>query len=249
MTSPSLSARFAAGLSASDLRKILLGCALLLPVYGSCANDFSVAEQAVFLDRHLANLRPPTTLHYSYQKRGTLEAAFDDTVDLALTARANGNCCAARVQFFSGARALYPPDIDAEQGNPAILYFLEHDIQEMERMTQGRANYFRKRIRMAVYQGAEVRELNLLYRGRPVAVQQISITPYRDDPNRARYEKLATKQYQFLLSSAVPGGLYGIRTRVGDVSADAPVLLGEELLIDGAPPSLATTPVAMRTSP
>jgi hypothetical protein len=130
-----------------------------------------------------------------------------------------------------------PPDVEAAQGNPAILYFLERDIREMERLTKGKANYFRKRIRMAVFQGAVLRNLTLLYRGQPVAVQEISITPYLDDPNRTRYEKLANKQYQFLLASAVPGGLYGIRTRINGDSADAPPLLTEELVLDGAEPA------------
>ncbi len=120
------------------------------------------------------------------------------------------------------------------EGNPAILYFLERDIREMQRLTGGKANYFRKRIRMAVYEGASMRRLTLPYRGRLVAVQEISIAPYRDDPNRARYEKLANKEYVFLLSDAVPGGLYAIRSRIHDKSADAPPLIVEEMVVAGA---------------
>ena len=129
------------------------------------------------------------------------------------------------------------PEVDSAEGNPAILYFLERDIREMQRLTSGKANYFRKRIRMAVYEGASIRKLTLPYRGRPVAVQEISISPYLDDPNRSRYEKLANKEYVFMLSDAVPGGLYGIRSRINDKSADAPPLIVEEMLVDGAEPA------------
>ena len=198
------------------------------------ANDFSAAEQALFVDNHLSKLRPPTTLHYGYRKSGTLEEAFDDKVDVRLTAQTNGACCAASAQFFSGARQQRQPEVEGAQGNPAILYFLERDIREMERLTQGKANYFRKRIRMAVFQGASIRKLSLIYQGRPVAVQEISIAPYLDDPNRTRYQKLANKQYVFMLASAVPGGLYGIRTRINGETADAPALMVEEMLIIGA---------------
>ena len=212
---------------------LVLGIVLLLPDVVMAASDFSAAEQALFVDNHLAKMQPPTTLHYAYRKTGTLEAPFDDKVDVSLTAQANGKCCAASVRYFTGARAMRPPDVEAAQGNPAILYFLERDIREMERLTKGKASYFRKRIRMAVFEGATIKNLSLLYRGRPVAVQEISITPYLDDPNRSRYEKLANKQYQFLLASAVPGGLYGIRTRISGDTADAPPLLAEELMLDG----------------
>ena len=201
------------------------------------ANDFSAAEQALFLDNHLGKLRPPLTLHYRYRKAGTLEAAFDDKVDVMLTAQADGACCAASARFLSGAREMRQPDVDGAQGNPAILYFLERDIREMQRLTQGKANYFRKRIRMAVYQGASIRNLTLQYRGRPVAVREISISPYLDDPNRPRYEKLANKQYLFMLSDSVPGGLYGIRTRIDGDSADAQPLIVEEMILDGAEPA------------
>jgi len=216
---------------------LILGLVLLSPRVASAANDFSAAEQALFIDNHFGKLKPPVTLHYGYRKSGTLEAAFDDKVDLKLAPQADGTCCAASARFLTGAREMRQPDIESAQGNPAILYFLERDIHEMQRLTQGKANYFRKRIRMAVYQGASMRNLTLQYRGRPVAVREFSISPYLDDPNRSRYEKLANKQYLFLLSDSVPGGLYGIRTRIDGESVDAPPLLLEEMILDGAEPA------------
>ena len=38
-------------------------------------------------------------------------------------------------------------------------------------------------------------------------------------PLRARFEKLANKQYVFTLSDAVPGGVYAVRTRIDGESA------------------------------
>jgi hypothetical protein len=216
---------------------LILGLVLLLPGVAKAANDFSAAEQALFIDNHLGKLRPPLTLHYGYRKTGTLEAAFDDKVDVMLTAQADGMCCAASARFLTGAREMRQPDVEGAQGNPAILYFLERDIREMQRLTQGKANYFRKRIRMAVYQGASIRDLTMQYRGRPVAVREFSISPYLDDPNRPRFEKLANKQYVFMLSDGVPGGLYAIRTRIDDKSADTPPLIVEEMILDGAEPA------------
>jgi hypothetical protein len=217
---------------------LVLGWCLLSPGTALAANDFSAAEQALFLDNHLAKLTPPLTLHYGYRKSGSLEAAFDDTVDVVLAAQANGSCCAASARFLSGERQMRQAEVDSAEGNPAILYFLERDIREMQRLTGGKANYFRKRIRMAVYKGATIRKLTLSYRGRPVPVQEISISPYLDDPNRARYERLANKEYVFMLSDAVPGGLYAIRSRINDKSADVPPLIVEEMLVDGAESAL-----------
>ena len=207
--------------------------AMLCPMEVPAATDFSAAEQALFIDNHMASLRPPATLRYAYRKTGSLEEAFDDKIDVLLTAQSDGSCCAASAKFFTGARQLRQPEVEGVQGNPAIFYFLERDIREMERLTKGKANYFRKRIRMAVYQGASIRDITLPYGGQQVAVREISISPYLDDPNRSRYEKLANKTYVFLLAKAVPGGLYGIRSRIDADSAAAIPLMAEEMLFEG----------------
>ena len=52
------------------------------------------------------------------------------------------------------------------------------------------------------------------------------------------------KVYRFMLSSAVPGGVYGVRTELADKAGGAPLLV-EELLIDGAEPSPPTSASAL----
>ena len=69
--------------------------------------------------------------------------------------------------------------------------------------------------------------------GRDVAAREITVSPYLDDPLRARFEKFATKQYIFTLSDAVPGGVVALRTRIGSAAADADTLLSEVLQFDG----------------
>jgi len=223
-----------------------LGLALALQAAPlRAAEDFSPAERALFIDNQLASLQPPTLLRYSYRRLGSLEAAFDDTVDITLRRGPEGQCCSASADFLHGERQLKLPDIESAQGNPAILYFLERDIREMQRLTKGQPNYFRKRIRMAVYQGATLRAVQVAWQGQPVDGQEITITPYVDDPLRARFEQLAGKQYVFTLSSAVPGGVHSIRTRVAAAAAGAPPLLVEEMQLQSMavapPPAKAAT--------
>jgi hypothetical protein len=215
----------------------LLG-ATALPVCAQQADkkDFSQAERLLFMTNQLTQLRPPMVLRYSFRKSGTLEEGFEDSVSVALSKQADGSCCAGVGEFLSGARKLNLPEVPAAEGNPVILYFLEHDVREMQRLTKGSQYHFRKRIRMAVYQAAQVRDVSLVYRGKPIKATEVEISPYLDDPNRSRYEKLAVKQYVFMLSDAVPGGVYGIRTRIGEPSQPV-ALIAEELYIEGAEPA------------
>jgi len=206
----------------------------------AAVQDFSAAERLLFMNRHLADVRPPATLRYSLRKAGSLEEGFEDRVSVVLNAQRDGGCCAARGEFMTGARRLPLPDIEGADGNPVVMYFLEHDVREMQRLTKGNQNHFRKRIRMAVYNAATVSEVRLNYRGREVAGKMVSFAPYLDDPNRPRYQNLARKEYRFLLADAVPGGVFGIQTRVaaeavaGAAGASETPLVTEELWLEGA---------------
>jgi hypothetical protein len=226
-----LPAALLAVLCASVLAALL--AAVAPPV--RAATDFSEAERALFVTNQFAGLKPPTTLRYHYRKSGSLEEGFEDAVSVALRAQPDGGCCAASASFLTGARRLSLPDVESAQGNPVILYFLERDIREMQRLTKGQHAYFRKRIRMAVYQGASLRDVKVPFRGRSVAAREITLAPYLDDPLRVRFEKLANKQYVFTLSDAVPGGVYAIRTRIAGAGADAAPLIVEEMRAEGAP--------------
>ena len=198
--------------------------------------DFSAAERALFMTDRFAKLRPPMTLRYTFQRSGSLEPGFDDKGSIALTAQPNGRCCVATGDFLSGEHKVVLPPVEEATGNPVVLYFLERDLREMERLTKGKQAYFRKRIRMAIYQGAQQRAVTLRYRGKAVAGQEFTISPYVDDPNRARFEQLSNKRYVFTMSDAVPGGVYAIRALIADPAkgAGAPPLVAEELLIEGA---------------
>lgn len=204
--------------------------------------DFSQAERLLFMTNQLAHLKPPTTLRYTFRKSGSMEESFEDKVSIGLTRQADGGCCTSKGEFLTGARRLNLPEIPAAEGNPVILYFLEHDVREMQRLTKGSQYHFRKRIRMAVYQAASVREVSVSFRGRSVKATEVEISPYLDDPNRPRFEKLARKQYLFTLSDAVPGGVFGIRTQVSEPSQPAPLIV-EELYAEGAePPTRRSNP-------
>ena len=61
----------------------------------------------------------------------------------------------------------------------------------------------------------------------------MQVSPYLDDPNRPRFERYARKAYRFLLSDGVPGGVFGVGTRVDGPGQDATPLIVEELTIAG----------------
>lgn len=196
--------------------------------------DFSAAERLLFMGRPLVVLKPPLTLKYSFRKSGALEEGYSDSVTLKLQRAGNGACCSVVGEFLSGPRRLSLPEIELAEANPVLLYFLEHDVREMERLTKGKQAYYRKRLRLAAYDSATVTPVSLSYRGAAITGQQVEMSPYLNDPARSRFEKHARKSYRFWLSDAVPGGVFGIRSVMRSEAADAPPMIVEELYLEGA---------------
>jgi hypothetical protein len=206
--------------------------------------DFSAAERLLLMSNQLHMLKPPATLNYRFRKAGSLEENFTDTVALRLTRLPDGKCCQASGEFLTGKRQLALPEIEQPEGNPVILYFLEHDIRDMQRLTKGSARYFQKRIRMAFYEAAKVQDARFTWHGKTVAGKEITIRPYADDPNRAKFEQFIGKQYVFSLSDEVPGSVVAIRTEVATPGSSTPLIEEELLLADAAPPARAPAQTA-----
>jgi hypothetical protein len=201
-------------------------------------DSFSQAEQLLFLSDHLANVSKATVITYAYSKIGTLDPASDGSVNLSVSAMPQGTGKHTHVDFLSGTRKLDLPDIDDATSNPLILFFLERDVRDMQRRTGGQASYFRKRVRMALAESAQVQPVQFEFQGRSVSGTQVSIHPFTDDPLKSRFEQLAEKTYVFTFSQEVPGQLYRMQTqaRAPQAHDDAPPLLEESVTFIGAKP-------------
>ena len=201
-------------------------------------DSFSAAEQMLFLSDHLANVHNATAIKYAYSKIGTLDPASDGTVSLTVTAMPQGAGKHTHVDFLSGERKFDLPDIDDATSNPVILFFLERDVRDMQRRTGGQASYFRKRVRLALAESAQVQPVQFEFNGRRVSGTQISIHPFTDDPLKSRFKQLSDKTYVFTLSQDVPGQLYRMQTqaRAPRAQDDGPPLLEESITFIGAEP-------------
>lgn len=204
------------------------------------ANDFSEAEKLVFVEHQLANIKAPTSLRYAFVRSGPLEPGFEDEVRIDVL-KVGSSGSSVHGDFLSGTRNLPLPDISDAKANPVILYFLEHDIREMARLTKRKTgNYFRNRIRKTLVDEAQVRDTTVSYEGRDVPAREVTLKPYSSDPARSRYERYAEKRYTFLLSNAVPGGVYQLRTSLpGEKAGEAPAL--EEVMTFAGPMALGAS--------
>ncbi|MDY7545702.1 hypothetical protein RGU75_05575 [Glaciimonas sp. CA11.2] len=182
--------------------------------------EISPAEVMLFQTDHLKNIRMPVDLTYAYRKVNESGSAVDDQIHVDVTKINPDGSSTVSLRFLTGTRKLEIPKVENSRGNPLLLGFLESDIGQMKQETGGSTNYFRKRIRMALADTAQVRPITFMYHGKKLDGQEISVQPYRNDPMHARFEKYVNKRYVFILSSQIAGGVYQIGSSLSGVLTD-----------------------------
>jgi hypothetical protein len=194
-----------------------LALGLALPGGPVQAGDaLSQAEELLFVRAHLSNTASPGVLRYRYASAGSLAPAVEDEVSVRLEPGERDTARKVHVDYLSGQRALALPDIDSAAANPVILFFLERDVREMQRLTGGQASYFRKRVRLALADAAQVRAVTIEHEGKAMPAWEISVRPFDDDPMKSRFAAYADKRYAFTLCEGVPGMVVELRATMAD---------------------------------
>lgn len=191
------------------------------------------AEKLLFMTDHLKGVSPPATLRYSFSRVGTQEKNFRDTVEITVSSGGStGKQVGIRCLTDAGEHVDLV-SIESAQGFPALLCFLERDIREMQRLTGAKnLRYFHKRIMVALAANPEVKAVTVSHDGRPIQAKEIRISPYLDDPNKAKFEKYTGKYYVFTLSDEIPGGLYRVESVIPGQGKDP--LIEEVMAYTGA---------------
>ena len=181
---------------------------------------FSAAETMLWMDDHLKNISGPSRLYYEFEKKGSYEDGFEDSVFLEIIHVNDDGTKNTSLEFFTEERNQAIPNDDLLRnlkGNPILGIYLQGDVYEMDRMTEGNWRYFHRLIKLALTDDhATIEHVNIDYDGKTLSGEKITITPYVNDLRRSQFEEFADKRYEFTLSKDIPGTLYQIKTVVPD---------------------------------
>jgi hypothetical protein len=205
------------------------------PVVAAESNDerpLSPAQVALFESNHLKEIRQPVVLDYNFHHRGAPGGDFADKVSADIRAVHDDGRKDVWIDFLTGAHHVNFPPALGFNGNPLLMFFLEHDVNEMHDVAGGASQYFRNRIRAAFLDRAEMHSVEIEVNGAKHPATEIALSPFRDDPNLARFPGFAGKTYRFILSDTVPGTLYEISTTMPD-AGDATGTFQESLTYAG----------------
>ena len=201
--------------------------------------EFATAENKLWLDNHLGNITEPTSLYYEFEKSGSYEDAFVDSVFLKVVELNEDGTKNTLLDFFTAERKQRIPEGNTTniKGNPVLGIYMNGDVFDMARITGGKSNrykYFLKQIKIALRETAIVEPITFSYKGKDYQGEKIFFTPYVKDPHRREFEKFADKYYEIVLSDEIPGKLYQITTIIPDASSESaePLVMETLKLID-----------------
>ena len=202
------------------LKCLLLGLALTggISVSMAAATDEAPSAQTLLFDAsYLLPLKAPSRLVYSYSNKTADPAlfgrSFDDEVALKLSASAEGKGEKdVTLDMFTGDRQRVVGPLVNVSGNPIIMMFLESDVSQMKMHIGGQPVYYRNIIRLALRDKAKLEPAKFSWDGHEVEGTKVTIHPFADDPNGERLQLFRTKTYEFIVSDAVPGGIYQIHS-------------------------------------
>jgi hypothetical protein len=211
----------------------LTACLLLtgVSVSLSAATDETApsAQSLLFDANYLQPLAAPSRLVYSYSAKSSdpelFGKSFDDEVALRLAASATGDGEKdVFVDMFTGAHQRVLGPLTRVTGNPVIMAFLESDVSQMNMHIGGQPIYYRNVIRLAFREKARLEPASFAWDGRQVNGTKITIQPFIADPHAEQLQLFRSKTYEFLVSDAVPGGIYQMHSTMGDGQDAAPAI-------------------------
>jgi hypothetical protein len=190
------------------------------PAQPAESEPLSEAEKLVWRDNQLGNIAKAGKLIYAFKKEGALETGFSDSIELTISEVKPDGMKNAALRVFSGPRERRIEPNPNTNANPIAEVFLERDIHEMERVTDGKWPFFQSKIKKALARQAEIKDVEIEFKGKKLKGKQIRITPFVGDPKSALMGVYAKKRYEFQFSDEIPGNLYLIRSEVPAESKD-----------------------------
>ncbi len=195
--------------------------------------EFSNAENKLWMDKHLLNIEQPARLHYEFEKTGSYEEGFIDDIYLDIVKINKDGTRDAALDFFTEERRqkVSPSNVEKITGNPVIGIFLQGDVYEMSRYTEGGWKYFHRQIKLAIADNNESEPVTIELNGKEYQGEKITLYPFEKISKKSRLREFSDKRYEFILSDEIPGKLYQIWTVINDAENPSVPLVEERLTL------------------
>jgi hypothetical protein len=190
------------------------------------------AATLLFETNQLGNAPAGGTLSYRYTRfSGIAGAPFgppvEDRIREQVAPGPNPETRNLRVEMFSGERRMPTATYEDVPGNPVLVRFLEHHLEDLAKVLKGNPRYIKNAIRRSLREAAAVTPAEVEADGAKRPGWRVVVRPFADDPVRDRLRGFESLTYTFVVAPAVPGQIVSIDARA--TSPDGGILLQETL--------------------
>ncbi|AWB21314.1 hypothetical protein DA075_10655 [Methylobacterium currus] len=190
------------------------------------------AAALLFETNQLANAPPGRTLSYRYTRFSGIDGApfgppVEDRIREEVAPGASPENRNLRVEMFSGERRMPTATYEDVPGNPVLVRFLEHHLDDLAKVLKGNPRYIKNAIRRSLRESASVTPAEVEAEGGRKPGWRVVARPFVDDPVRERLRGFDSLTYTFVVSGAVPGQIVSIDARA--TSPEGGILLQETL--------------------
>lgn len=188
----------------------------LNPTILFAAEGYSEINNALFDNSHMGNIKEEGKLNYQYKKiDNKSKDIINDNVSVIVTNVTDKGNVDQAYEFFTGEKKIKFQNRTNQRGNGLFMMFLEKDVHELERQTEGSWRHFQRRIRWAMASTDTKREeIEINHNNKTIKAVKYTFQPYIKDKKTDRYGVYLNKYYSFTLSDEIPGSLYEIHTTV-----------------------------------
>ena len=177
-------------------------------------SDYSDAQRLLFSTPHLDNIETEGILYYDFRQHGANTISFNDEITLTIKGISERGGKDVEVSFLSGEHNRPYSDIRDFRSNPLLMFFLQWDVEKMDSGSKVTHHYFRHLLRQAFLNTADSEEIKIDFEGRKETAHKVFFQPLVEQQDAELYKDYPKKYYEFVLSDAVPGGVYSISTLI-----------------------------------
>ncbi|MGF3025058.1 hypothetical protein ACQVP2_19830 [Methylobacterium aquaticum] len=190
------------------------------------------ATALLFETNQLANAPPGQAISYRYTRFSGIESApfgppVEDRIREEVAPGARAETRNLKVEMFSGERRMPTATYEDVPGNPVLVRFLEHHLEDLAKVLKGNPRYIKNGIRRALRESASVAPAEVEVGGKTEPGWRVVARPFVDDPVRDRLRGFDSLTYTFVVSPTVPGQIVSIDVRA--TNPEGGLLLQETL--------------------
>ncbi len=186
------------------------GLALALSVSATAAGDTPPkAVDLMFETKHIMDAKAGTELVYKFERKPSNEAMLGPgyTDDIKIMVEGDGAPGKKNVivNMFSGERKRDPNRITDMDGNPILVVYLDNSLGHFQQLTGGDRSYLKNKFSASFDKDAKVEPVKISYKGEQVDGHRITVSPFAQDPARAKMRGYETATFSIVITDKIPG--------------------------------------------